>query len=224
MSFFGTVALVASKDLRAEVRGRHAFNLLLPFAGATLIVFGLALGPGKDVLQPAAPALLWVTILFSTLLGVRRSFEMEDEDGALDGLLMSAADMGAIYTGKVVALVVSLLALEAVAGLLAVILFDLTVAGHPLVLVGSMILGTLGLVSVACLFAALVVRSRAREALLPVLVFPLVVPVTLGAIKTSSLGFIGVAGQARSWSLLLIAFDAVFLSAGTLLFASMMED
>ena len=101
MMFFRTAGIMTHKDLRAEVRGRHAVNLLLPFAGATLVVFGLALGPGKTVLQPAAPALLWVTVLFSALLGVRRSFEMEDEDGALDGLLLSAADMGAIYLGKV---------------------------------------------------------------------------------------------------------------------------
>ena len=108
--------------------------------------------------------------------------------------------------------------------MIAIVLFDLRVPGNPFMLVGSMALGTVGLVSVACLFAALVVRSRAREALLPVLVFPLIVPVTLGAIRTSSFGLAADAGQTRSWLLLLLAFDVVFLSAGSLLFATMMED
>lgn len=211
------------KDLRVEARGRHAANLLLPFAGATLMVFGLSLGPGRAILEPSAPALLWVTVSFAALLGVRRSFEVEDEDGALDGLLLAPVDKGAIYTGKVLALTASLFLLQSAAAILTIVLFDLPVGGDPLIIVASFALGTLGLASVGCLFAGLVVRARAREALLPLLVLPLIIPVALGGVRATSLGLSGDTGAAGSWLMLLAAFDAVFLASGILLFDKVIE-
>lgn len=224
MSFLSVVVAVWVKDLRLERRGRHALNVLLPFAVATLLVYGLSLGPGRTILEPAAPALLWVTILFTAILSVRRSFDMEEEDGALDGLVLAPADKGAIYVGKVLGVVVALLPLEVAIAALAVFFFGLPIGGNAATLMGSLVLGTLGLAAIGSLFAGLVVRARAREALLPLLVLPLVVPVALGSIRSTALGLGGQAADASSWLLLLTAFDAVFVGSGVLLFEKVIED
>lgn len=224
MSFVRTVAAVLVKDLRLELRGRHALNLLLPFAAATLVVFGLSLGPGRAVLVPVAPAVLWVTVLFAALLGVRRSFEAEDEDGALDRLVLAPVDKGAIYAGKVLALSALLLLLAAVTGVMAALLFDLPLPADPPVVAAGFVLGTLGLSAVGCLFAGLVVSARAREALLPLLVLPVVVPLALGGIRATALGLSGETGDALSWLGLLAAFDAMFVASGILLFDKVLED
>ncbi|MGH2658311.1 MAG: heme exporter protein CcmB [Actinomycetota bacterium] len=224
MTFARTTLDVLAKDLRLEMRGKHAVNLLLPFVGATLVLLGLALGPGRTLLRPATPALIWVTLLFATLLSVRRAFEVEQEDGALEGLVLVPADKGAIYLGKVLASTIWLLLLAVAAGLMAAVLFDVPVVENPAVALGGLVLGILGLSAVGCFFAGLVVSARAREAILPLLVLPLVVPVALGAIGATSLGLAGDGGERLSWLLLLLAFDAVFLACGVLLFDKVLED
>lgn len=224
MTFARTTLDVLAKDLRLELRGKHALNLLLPFVGATFVLLGLALGPGRALLRPAAPALIWVTLLFAALLGVRRAFEAEQEDGALEGLVLAPADKGAIYLGKVLASAVWLLLLAVAAGLMAAVLFDVSVAEDLGVALGGVALGILGLSAVGCFFAGLVVSARAREAILPLLVLPLVVPVALGAIRATSPGLAGDGGEAVSWLSLLAAFDAVFLACGVLFFDKVLED
>lgn len=222
-AFARTTVDVLAKDIRLELRGRHALNLLLPFVGATFILMGLALGPGRALLGPATSALIWVALLFAALLGVRRAFEAEYEDGALEGIVLAPADKGAIYLGKVLASSVWLFLLGVAAGLMATVLFGVRVAEDPLVALGGLVLGTLGLSAVACFFAGLVVSARAREAILPLLVLPLVVPVAVGAIRATSPGPAGAVDSA-SWLSLLAAFDAVFLACGVLLFDTVLED
>lgn len=220
----GRIALLlATKDLRLEARGRHAANLLLPFAAATLVVFGLTLGPGRQLLQTTAPALLWVTTLFAALLGARNAFELEDEDGALTGLLLAPADKGAVFLGKMLALALMLAALQTAAGVIALLLFGLELAGPAAGVLAAFVLGSLGLAAVGALFSALVVSAKAREALLPVLVLPVTIPVALAGIRVTALGLGGGAGVG-SWLAILAAFDAVFVAAGFLLFVWVLED
>jgi len=215
--------LLAAKDVRLEARGRHAANLLLPFAASTLVVFGLTLGPGRQVLQATAPALLWVTTLFAALLGARNAFELEEEDGALAGLLLAPADKGAMFLGKTLALALMLSALQTAAGAIALVLFGLDLAGPAPAIVAAFVLGSLGLAAVGALFSALVVSARAREALLPLLVLPVTIPVALAGIRATALGLDGGAGVG-SWLAILAAFDAVFVAAGFLLFVWVLED
>jgi heme exporter protein B len=222
MTLFGQAGAVAGKDLRIEVRGRYAVGLIVPFAGTLLIAFGLSLGPGRTLLQQTAPGLLWLALLFASVLAFRRSYESEGEDGALEGLLLAPIDKAAVFLGKAAAVAVQLWALSAVVMLLVAGLFGLSLA-RPALLAAAFVLGSIGLAALGSLFGVLSESSRAREAVLPLLVLPLATPVLLAGVKATSVATTGVGG-AGSWLGLLAAFDAVFLAVGTLVFEFLLED
>jgi len=215
---------MAAKDLRIELRGRYALGAILPFAGTLLIVFGLSLGPGRTLLQETAPGLLWLAVLFASVLAFRRAYEAEGEDGALEGLLLAPMDKAAVFLGKAAAVAAQLLALEVAVITLVVGLFDLSLGGAPFVLAGAFVLGTVGLAAVGSLFGVLAESPRAREAIFPLLVLPLATPVLVAGVKATSLATTGRGGQAGGWLGLLVAFDLVFLAAGTLVYPYLLED
>ncbi|MGH9168387.1 MAG: heme exporter protein CcmB [Acidimicrobiia bacterium] len=214
---------VTLKDLRIEVRGREVLNSIVPFAGTLLVVFGLAFGPGRAALQVAAPALLWLAVLFAGVLALGRSFEAETEDGALEGLVLAPAERSAIFAGKVLAVSVQLAVLEALTFLGTAFLFDLT-PRDGLVVVAALLLGTLGLAGIGTLFGALASRAQARQALFPLLLLPLAAPVLLAGVRTTQLAVTGPTGEAGSWLGLLLAFAAISVSAGALGIEHLMED
>lgn len=223
MSLARQTATIARKDLRIEMRGRHAAGSVLPFAGTLLIAFGFAFGPGRDVLQRTAPGLLWMAVLFSSVLAARRAYQIETEDGALEGLLLASIDPAAIFLGKALAVIAQMLVLEAVILLLVVVLFDLSL-GAPLAIAAAFGLGTVGLAAVGSLFGIVAESSRSREAVLPLLTLPLATPVLIAGVRATDLAAAGRASEAASWLGLLAAFDVVFLSMGILLFGFLMED
>ncbi len=215
---------IAAKDLRLEYRGKEVINSVTPFVGTLLIVFGLSFGPDRVALSAAAPALLWLAVLFSAVLTVRRSFEVEVDDDALDGLILAPVDKAFVYLGKVVAVAVQLIVLEALTVVGTAALFDVALLRRPFLLAAALTLGTLGLTAVGTLFAALATRARAREALFPLLVLPVVVPVLVAGIRATQLSLAGAAEKATPWVALLIAFAVVALSAGTLVFEHVVEE
>ncbi len=224
MTFLRQARSVAGKDLRIEVRGRYGIGVVLPFAATLLIAFGLSLGPGRTLLRDTAPGLLWLAMLFASVLAFRRSYESEGEDGALEGLLLSPVDRAAVFLGKAAAVAVQLVLLEVLVVLLVAGLFGLSLAGRPVQLAGALILGTVGLAAVGSLFGVLSESPRAREAVFPLLVLPLATPVLVAGVKATELATTGPGGEAMSWLGLLVAFDLVFLAAGTLVFGYLLED
>jgi len=223
MNLLRQAAAVAGKDLRIELRGRYALGSVLPFAATLLIAFGLSVGPGRSLLQQTAPGLLWLAVLFAAVLSCRQAYDTEIEDGALEGLALAPVDRAAIFLGKAAAVTLQLWALEAAIVLLVATLFGLSVGGSPEVLVAAFGLGTVGLAAVGSLLGVVTASARAREAVLPLLVLPLAVPVLLGGVKATQAATTGSVG-AGSWLLLLLAFDAVFLAAGTLVFGILMDE
>jgi heme exporter protein B len=217
-------AAVAAKDLRIEIRGHYALGAVLPFAGTLLIAFGLSLGPGRTLLQESAPGLLWLAVLFASVLSFRQAYQAETEDGALEGLLLSPVDRAAIFLGKAAAVVGELLVMEAVVVLMVAGLFGLSLGREPLTLVASFVLGTIGLGAVGSLFGVMTESPRAREAVFPLLLLPLATPVLVAGVKATALAVSGNGGEAGSWLGLLVAFDLVFLAAGTLVFGYLLED
>jgi heme exporter protein B len=215
---------IAAKDLRIELRGRYALSSVLPFAATMLVALGLSLGPGRGLLREVAPGLLWMAALFAAVLLVRRSYEAESEDGAMEGLLLAPVDRAAVFLGKAGAVVLQLLVLEAALLLLVGALFDLSPAGEPLVLAAALLLGSVGLGALGTLFGALTESPRAREAILPLLVLPLATPVIVAAVKATALATGHRGGEAGSWLGLLLAFDVAFVSAGVLVFGYLLED
>jgi heme exporter protein B len=223
VTFLRQALAIAGKDLRIEVRGRQALGTLLPFAATLLVAFGFAFGPGQEVLRRTAPGLLWVAVLFASVMAARRAYQAESEDGALEGLLLAPVDRAAVYVGKLAAIVVELLALVAVVWLLVVVLFDLAF-GSPLVLLAAFGLGVVGLAAVGGLFGVVAEAARTREAVFPLLVLPLVTPVLIAGVRATDLAATGAAAEATSWLGLLLAFDVAFVSLGLLVFGPLLED
>jgi heme exporter protein B len=223
MTFLRQAVAIAGKDLRIEVRGKHALGTLLPFAATLLVAFGFAFGPGRDVLDRTAPGLLWMAVLFSAVMAARRSYQAESEDGALEGLLLAPVDKAAVFVGKAAAVALELIALVACVLLLVVVLFDLAI-GTPLALAAAFALGAVGLAAVGGLFGVVAEAARTREAIFPMLVLPLVTPVLIAGVRATDLAATGRAGEAASWLGLLVAFDVVFVSVGVLVFGYLMED
>jgi heme exporter protein B len=217
-------AAVAAKDLRIELRGRYATGTLLPFVGTVLLAFGFALGPGRALLATVAPGLLWLAALLAGVLLFRRSYEAEAADDALEGLLLCRADKAGVFLGKAAAVAVQLVALLVVSSLLVVVLFGLPLGAGVATLAATYILGSIGLAAVGALFGAIAVAPQTREAVLPVLVLPVVTPVLIAAIKATTLAAAGSAGRTGDWLGLLLAFDAVFVAAGAVCFGHLLED
>jgi heme exporter protein B len=224
MTLLRESAAIARKDLLIEVRGRYAIGAVLPFAGTLLVAFGLSLGPGRTLLHETAPGLLWLAVLFASVLSFRQAYQSEAEDGALEGLLLAPVDKAAVFLGKAVAVAVQLLVLEAVVLLLVAGLFDVSLGGRPGLLAGAFVLGTVGLAAVGSLFGVLSESARAREAIVPLLVLPLATPVLLAGVRATALATTGGSGSVGGWLGLLVAFDLVLLSAGTLVFGHLLED
>jgi heme exporter protein B len=214
---------VATKDLRIEVRGRYSAGAVLPFAGTLLLAFGLSLGPGRDLLQETAPGLLWLALLFASVLAFRQAYQHEAEDGAVEGLVLAPIDKAAVFLGKAAAVTVQLFVLEAIVVALVSALFGLSLTRDPWVLVAAFGLGTVGLAAIGCLFGALAESARAREAVFPLLVLPLATPVLIAGVKATALAAEG-RGGAGSWLGLMVAFAVTFLGVGTLVYGHLLED
>jgi heme exporter protein B len=218
----GEALALAAKDLRLELRGRHAVSTVLPFAVTLLVALGLALGPDRPLLRQVAPGLLWITVLFAAVLATRRSYELEGEDGALEGLLLSPADPAAMFLGKAAALSVQLLALEVVLVTVMALLFGLPLAAAPVALALVCLLATVGLAAIGSLFGVVAQAARTREGVLPLLVLPAAIPLLVDAVRATSLALEG--RDVTGWLGLLLSFDVVALAAGTLLYGYLVED
>jgi heme exporter protein B len=214
---------IAKKDVLIELRGNHAVGVVLPFAGTLLIAFGLSFGPGRAMLKQIAPGLMWLAILFASVLAFRGSYQSEDENGALEGLVLAPVDKIAIFLGKGAAVAIQLLVLEAIVLLLVAALFGLDLAAALPLMAAAFFLGTIGLVAVGGVFGVLVGSAHVRESVFPLLVLPLMTPVLVAGIRATE-GAMAAGQEAVSWLGLLAAFDAVFLGAATLVFEHLIEE
>src|SRR5262245_13503609 len=215
---------IAAKDLRTEMRSRSAVSTVFPFAITMLLAFGFALGPDRRLLSHIAPALLWLAALFASVELCHRSYQHEAANGALEGLLLSPVDKGAVYLGKVAAAFVQLIVLLALTTGIVMVLFELPIGRGAGLLVLTAVLGIGGLSALGSLFGLLAVRSRTRQAAVPVLILPLVSPVIIAATRATSDLTQGTSVGLGGWLSLLVAFDAAFLAAGYMVFGHLLED
>ncbi|MEY2959240.1 MAG: cytochrome c-type biosis protein CcmB [Actinomycetota bacterium] len=226
MSRWRIVRLVASKDLRVERSSRVLVNQVLPFGGVTMVMFAFALD-ASNVLERVAAGLVWLATLFGLVVLVQRSFAIETDDGALDMLRMAGVDASAVFWGKSLALAAQLLVLEVVLVGTAVILYGASVPlGGVVLLVAVLATATIGLACVGTVYGALTVGARGRETLLPLLVFPVVAPVLIGATRAveSALGTEGaVVAEGWPWVGLLGVFAVAFAVGGALAFGPLVE-
>lgn len=218
------VAAVAWKDFTAERRTKANFNAVVAMAGLILLFFGFALGPDAEGLRNAAAGVLWLTILFSGVLAFNRSYQLELEAGALEQLLLYPGERWAIYLGKMLANLGFVFLVEVVTLPLTGVLYHVAFPERWGAVLGVLVLGTTGFVSLGTLYAAMASRSRSREVLLPLLLFPMLVPVLIAASGATAALLVGdVMGDSRAWIRLLAAFDVIFLIASTWAFQHVIE-
>jgi heme exporter protein B len=212
------------KDLLLQWRGRTQIVAVFAFGAAALLLFSFAIGPDSQALRQHSAGFLWLGLLLASTLTLAESFERETEEQALEGLLLLPASARALYYGKAIANWAQLALLGAALVPVMVVLYD---AGtlRLFSLLGVILLGTAGLSAPGTLYAAMTSQARARQTLLPLLLFPLVVPVLLAAVKATSLLILGdPMGQIRPWSTLLGVFAVVHWSICGLLFGRVVED
>jgi heme exporter protein B len=205
---------IARKDLTTEWRTRANFNAVTFFGALMLLLFGFALGPDAEALRRAAPGVVWLTVLFSGVLTFNRSYQMELENDALETLLSYPGGRRTIFLGKLAANLTFVLLVELIIVPLTAILYGVSLAGSLPGIVAVLLLGTFGFVTLGTFYSALSSRSRAREVLLPLLLFPMLVPLLIAAAQATGALLVGDAmGDARAWAGALAAFDVIFFVA-----------
>jgi heme exporter protein B len=224
MPYLRKIAAIIAKDIAAELRTREMFSSMFVFSLLVILIFNFAFDLRADNQRTLAPGVLWVAIAFAGMLGLSRSFIMEKDRGSMEGLLLTPVDRSAIYLGKMLGNVLFIVVVEAVILPIFVVLFNLSAEDLP-PLAGVMILGTVGFAGVGTLFSAMAAHTRAREVLLPILLFPVVVPVMLASVKLTAAILDRVAfDEVQNWFSLLVAFDAIFMALSVILFDFVVEE
>ena len=227
MRFLRTALLIARKDLLVEVRSRELIYTTLFFAVAVVLIFAFALvRPDRPPLEDAPAGILWVAVAFSGTLALGRAFERERQGETLRALLLAPAERAAVYLGKLIALVALILAVEIVLVPVVGLLFGAPIARAPWLLAGLLATGTLGFAAVGTLFAAMLVRAHSRDVLLPILLYPIAVPVVIAGVRGTAAIFAAEPdlALAQGWLTMLVFFDAVFVTLALWTFGPVMSE
>ncbi|HYO57875.1 heme exporter protein CcmB [Archangium sp.] len=225
ISLLKTVGVLLAKDLLIEWRTRARLNALIFFALATLLLFSFAVGPDTKVLARNAGGYLWLALLFASVLALGESFRVEQENLTLDGLRLAPADARAIFLSKALGNALLLMLLGALLIPVMVALYGVDVAMGVGPFAATVTLGCMAISAPGTVYSAIASNARARDVLLPLLLFPLIIPALLAAAKATSLVLQGdPMNQLGSWFGLLIGFNLIYWGLGFLLFPRVIED
>jgi heme exporter protein B len=215
--------IIASKDILTEVRNREVLSSVVVFAVLVIIIFNFAFGSSERAAGLVAPGILWATFAFAGILAFNRSFVMEKEEDCIEGLMTAPISREAIFLGKFFGNTFFIILVQLIVIPVFSLLFNINFFNLELLVIT--ILATLGFASTGTLFAAMAVNTRARELVLPILFFPIVSPVIIGAVNASALVLEGQSFAAiNQWIGILVAFDAIFIVASYLIFSFIIEE
>jgi len=221
----GKVWVIFQKDLLIELRTKDSLNAMLFFGIVVLVIFNFALESIRDSIRQAVPGVLWVSFAFSGTLGLNRMFAAEKENSCLQGLLMLPMDRGIVYLGKTLAAAVFMLITEAVIFVFCLVFFNLTVWREVPYLILVFFVGTLGFTAVGSLLSAISVNTKMREVLLPLILFPVVLPILVNAVEATSIILNGPDLSGLKLPLTVMSvFTIVFGTLSYLLFEYVLED
>lgn len=225
MTMAAKIWAIFRKDMLVELRTKDSLNAMLFFGIVVLVVFNFALESVRDSIRLAVPGVLWVAFAFSGTLGLNRMFAAEKENSCLQGLLMVPMDRGILFLGKMMAATVFMLVSEAVIFVFALAFFNLTVWREIPYLVLVFLNGTLGFTAVGTLLAAVSANTRMREVLLPLILFPVVLPILINAVEATSIILNTADYRALKLPLTIMSvFTIVFATLAFLLFEFVLED
>ena len=224
-SYFGRVMYIALKDLKVEVRSKERLYSMMVFSILVMVIFNFAFDPGAEYIKEVAPGILWVALVFSATLGLNKTFASEKEQDCLQGLMLSPLDRSGIYFGKVLSntllsLIVAMLTLPFFA-----VFFNISLLQVFLPLTLVVVLATIGFIAVGTLFAAISVGVKRGEMILPILLFPIEVPVIIAAVKATSMILDGrMMVDYSMWLKILVLFDIIFLMVSFVTFDYLVEE
>ena len=226
MRFIRDVWTVTRKDLLIETRTREIVLTTMFFALACVMVFAFGFVREGRPVQDAAAGILWIAIAFSGTLALGRAFERERQGETLRALLISPIDRPALYLGKLLGILILLAAVELLVVPMVALMFQAPLFDYPLLMLGLLAAGTVGFAAVGTLFAAMLVRARSRDVMLPVLLYPLTIPVIIAGVRGTAALLQPEADQpmARMWLSMLVFFDVVFVTISLWTFEPVMTD
>ena len=216
---------IARKDLRIEARSRELVYTTLFFAVACVLVFAFAFVRERPI-DNAAAGILWVALAFSGTLALGRTFERERQGETLRALLLAPVERGAVYLGKLIALLLLMAAVEVIVVPIIGLLFSAPLLRAPLLLAGLLALGTIGFAAIGTLFAAMLVRASSRDVLLPILLYPMTAPLLIAGVQGTAAIFADEPNLAlaQNWLAMLLFFDAVVVTVALWVFGAVMTE
>ena len=216
---------VAAKDLRVELRSRTAFVSAVTLAALILLIFNFARDAAVVSREALVPSVLWVTLAFVGVTVLNRSFTMERENGALDGLLLAPVSRSAVFLGKYLANLAFVLVVELVTVLLVVLFFGADLRGALGALLATVFLASAGFVAIGTVFAAMTARTRFAELMLPLLLLPFLVPPVIAGVQVTTRLLAGrPVSEIAGWLRILGIYDVVFFTLCLLVFPSLMDE
>jgi heme exporter protein B len=225
-AFFRVVWLVVRKDIAVEIRTWELVSTTVFFAFACLLVFSFAFMVEGAVAADLSAGILWIAIAFSGTLALGRTFERERQTETLRALMLAPADRPAIYVGKLGGILLLMALTELLLLPLVALFFQAPVTRAPLLLITLVAAGTIGYAAVGTLFAAMLVRARSRDVLLPVLLYPITIPVIIAGVRGTAALFQTTPDEplARFWLALLVFFDVAFVTLSLWTFEPLMTE
>jgi heme exporter protein B len=220
VTFLEQTLAILWKDIRCELRSKQTWTSMGLFALLVLVIFNFAFDLRVDNKAAIAPGALWVAFVFASLLGLGRTVAAEREKGLMDRLLLCPVDRKAVYLAKLLGNLLFIGVVELVALPIFAALFNVPLFGELLPIV---LLGTLGIAAIGTLFSVIAAATQAHELLLPILVFPLIVPVVISAVRATGT-LMAPSINEPPWLGLITAFDVIFLSIAILTFEYIVEE
>jgi heme exporter protein CcmB len=224
--FFRTAWLVVRKDVAIEARSWEVVTTTLFFATATVLIFAFAFVKEGQSAEDAAAGILWIAIAFSGTLALGRTFERERYSETLRALLLAPAPRPALYFGKLLGMLALLGFAEALLVPMIALMFQAPLFNRPLLLAALLAGGTIGFAAVGTLFAAMLVRARSRDVLLPILLYPITIPVIIAGVRGTAALIAPIPDEATAtmWIGILAAFDVVFVTLALWTFEPLMTE
>ncbi len=220
-----TLAAILWKDIINELRTKEIVLSMAAFSIVLVVIFNFSLVINNDNIGYLVPSLLWISIIFVGTLGLSRTFAIEKENSAITGILLSPIDRSMLYLSKVISNLIYILITQFLLLFLFLVLFNININGEIGLLILVMILGAIGFSTLGTLFSTMAINTKLRELLLPVILFPVIIPVIINAVRATSIIFNG-GGYAEisPYLIILICFDIIFFVTSALVYEFVVEE
>jgi len=223
--YINQVAAIVWKDLITELKTRELFSSMFIFSLLVIIIFIFSINLSIVKASEVGPGVLWVAFLFSGTIGLNRSFVMEKENDCLQGLLLAPVDRTVLYFGKLFSNFIFLLIMEAFILPLFMIFFNIDLISHLLPLLYVIFLGTLGFCAIGTLLSSLSANLKTRDIMLPILLYPLMIPIVIGSVKMTEQVLAGEPlSDMMNWVSLILCFDIIYIAVSIMTIDFVLEE